>query len=62
MCLGVPDADVPQVKAWAGNRIKLYYGRPTAEEQIAMTEESSALLALCRRPGGRRKRVIRRTT
>jgi hypothetical protein len=36
--LGVPDADVPQVKAWAGNRIKLYYGRPTAGEQIAMTE------------------------
>ena len=36
--LGVPDADVPQVKAWAGNRIKLYYGRPTAEEPIAMTE------------------------
>ncbi|MCB8959344.1 MAG: cytochrome P450 [Ardenticatenales bacterium] len=35
--LGVPAADVPQVKAWAGNRIKLYYGRPTAEEQIAMT-------------------------
>ena len=35
--LGVPDADVPQVKAWAGNRIKLYYGRPTADEQIAMT-------------------------
>ena len=35
--LGVPDADVPQVKAWAGNRIQLYYGRPTAEEQIAMT-------------------------
>ncbi|MCE2473338.1 MAG: cytochrome P450, partial [Anaerolineae bacterium] len=36
--LGVPDADVPQVKAWAGNRIKLYYGRPSAAEQIAMTE------------------------
>ena len=35
--LGVPDADVPQVKAWAGNRIKLYYGRPTADEQTAMT-------------------------
>ncbi len=35
--LGVPDADVPQVKAWAGNRIKLYYGRPSAAEQIAMT-------------------------
>ena len=36
--LGVPDADVPRVKAWAGNRIKLYYGRPSAAEQIAMTE------------------------
>ena len=36
--LGVPDADVPQVKAWAGNRIKLYYGKPTAAEQIEMTQ------------------------
>ncbi len=36
--LGVPAADVPQVKAWAGNRIKLYYGRPSAAEQIAMTK------------------------
>ena len=35
--LGVPDTDVPRVKAWAGNRIKLYYGRPSAEEQIEMT-------------------------
>ena len=26
--LGVPADDVPRVKAWAGNRIKLYYGRP----------------------------------
>ena len=36
--LGVPDADVPQVKAWAGNRIKLYYGLPSADEQIEMTQ------------------------
>ena len=36
--LGVPAADVPQVKAWAGNRIKLYYGRPSAAEQIALTK------------------------
>lgn len=36
--LGVPQVDVPQVKAWAGNRLKLYYGRPTADEQIAMTK------------------------
>ena len=26
------------MKAWAGNRIQLYYGRPTADEQIAMTQ------------------------
>ncbi|MYE27599.1 MAG: cytochrome P450, partial [Chloroflexi bacterium] len=37
--LGVPAADVPQVKAWAGNRIKLYYGRPSTAEQIEMTEK-----------------------
>ena len=37
--LGVPEADVPQVKAWAGNRIKLYYGRPTTEEQIELTRD-----------------------
>jgi cytochrome P450 len=36
--LGVPDEDVPQVKAWAGNRLKLYYGRPIPDEQIAMTK------------------------
>jgi hypothetical protein len=35
--LGVPAQDVPQVKAWAGNRIELYYGKPTPEQQIEMT-------------------------
>ena len=34
--LGVPDRDVAQVKAWAGNRIELYYGRPTAAEISAI--------------------------
>lgn len=37
--LGVPEADVPQVKAWAGSRIKLYYGRPSAAEQLEMTAD-----------------------
>ncbi len=37
--LGVPEADVPRVKAWAGNRIKLYYGKPSEQEQIAMTRQ-----------------------
>ena len=36
--LGVPEADVAQVKAWAGNRIKLYYGRPTSDEQVQLTK------------------------
>lgn len=36
--LGVPDEDVPQVKIWAGNRIKLFYGRPTEKEQIELTK------------------------
>ncbi|MEM7124918.1 MAG: cytochrome P450 [Chloroflexota bacterium] len=35
--LGVPEKDVPQVKKWADNRILLYYGRPSKEEQIEMT-------------------------
>lgn len=34
--LGVPAEDVPQVKAWAGNRLKLYYGRTTSDEQLEM--------------------------
>lgn len=36
--LGVPDEDVPQVKAWSDNRIELYYGRPTPQEQIERTK------------------------
>lgn len=36
--LGVPAADVPQVKAWSDNRIELYYGRPSAAEQLKRTE------------------------
>lgn len=38
LVLGVPDEDVPQVKAWADNRIELYYGRPTPNEQIERTK------------------------
>ena len=36
--LGVPDEDVPQVKAWSDNRVELYYGRPTPEEQVERTK------------------------
>ena len=36
--LGVPDEDVPQVKAWSDNRIELYYGRPIPQEQIERTK------------------------
>ncbi len=37
--LGVPKADVPQVKAWAGNRIQLYYGKPSPAEQSDMARD-----------------------
>jgi len=36
--LGVPDEDVPQIKEWSDNRIELYYGRPTPQEQIERTK------------------------
>ena len=36
--LGVPAEDVPQVKAWSDNRIELYYGRPTPEDQLERTK------------------------
>ena len=36
--LGVPDEDVPQVKAWSDNRVELYYGKPTAQDQIERTK------------------------
>ncbi|MFK7802278.1 MAG: cytochrome P450 [Anaerolineae bacterium] len=36
--LGVPEKDVPQVKEWSDNRIELYYGRPSADEQLKRTE------------------------
>ena len=36
--LGVPEADVPQIKRWSGNRIQLYYGRPTRDEQVELTQ------------------------
>ena len=36
--LGVPDEDVPQVKEWSDNRVELYYGRPTPQDQIERTK------------------------
>lgn len=38
LVLGVPPEDVPQVKEWSDNRIELYYGRPSAEEQLERTK------------------------
>ena len=60
--LGVPDADVAQVKAWAGNRIKLYYGRPSADEQIAMTENLVPFWRYVVDLVAEKNRDIRRTT
>ena len=32
--LGLPNEDFEQIKAWAGNRAQLTYGRPTADQQV----------------------------
>ena len=36
--LGVPDEDIPQVKAYADSRVVLLWGRPSEEEQIRLTQ------------------------
>lgn len=36
--LGIPDADVPQVKNYADSRVVLLWGRPTPEEQTRLTQ------------------------
>lgn len=36
--LGVPAQDVPKVKAWADSRVVLTWGRPSDEEQIALSQ------------------------
>jgi cytochrome P450 len=35
--LGIPDEDVPRVKAYADSRVVLLWGRPTAADQIRLT-------------------------
>ena len=35
--LGIPADDVPKVKKWADSRLVLTWGRPTEEEQVALT-------------------------
>lgn len=36
--IGIPDEDIPVVKNYADSRVVLLWGRPTAEEQIRLTE------------------------
>jgi cytochrome P450 len=36
--LGVPDEDVPNVKAYADSRVALLWGRPSEEEQTRLTQ------------------------
>lgn len=36
--LGVPAEDVPKVKEWAASRLVLTWGRPTEQEQVALTK------------------------
>jgi cytochrome P450 len=40
--LGVPDEDVPRVKAGAENRLLLMWGRPTEDEQVRLARGMAA--------------------
>lgn len=40
--LGVPDSDIPMVKAWCGPRVVLTYGDPSPEDQIRGAEVVAA--------------------
>ncbi|HEU5107011.1 MAG TPA: cytochrome P450, partial [Micromonosporaceae bacterium] len=36
--LGVPEPDVPQIKAWADGQIALVWGQPTPDEQVRLAQ------------------------
>src|SRR5439155_19005886 len=40
--LGIPDEDVPRVKAGAGSRLLLMWGRPTEDEQVRLAQGMAA--------------------
>jgi cytochrome P450 len=40
--LGIPDEDVPRVKAGAGSRLLLMWGRPSADEQVRLSQGMAA--------------------
>jgi cytochrome P450 len=40
--LGVPDDDVPRIKAWGGNRLLFMFGRQDPDEQVRVAEGMAA--------------------
>ncbi|MGH9039283.1 MAG: cytochrome P450 [Acidimicrobiia bacterium] len=46
--LGIPDEDVPRIKAWGEDRLKLIWGRPeTEEEQTLLTRRTVEFWRYC---------------
>jgi hypothetical protein len=45
--LGIPEGDVPHVKAWAEDRLTLIWGRPRPEEQVALARRTVEFWHYC---------------
>ena len=46
--LGIPEGDVPQVKAWGEDRMKLIWGRPDPDEQHRLVRTTVEFWRYCR--------------
>jgi cytochrome P450 len=46
--LGIPEADVPQIKAWGEDRMQLIWGRPVADEQQGLVQTTVDFWRYCR--------------
>ncbi len=47
--LGVPDADVPRIKAWSDGQIALVWGRPSPAEQVRLAQDLLEFWRYCQR-------------
>ncbi len=47
LILGIPDADVPKIKAWADNRLLMTFGRLDEQQQLRCAEDMLAYWHYC---------------
>ena len=57
--LGFPEEDFEQIKAWAGNRAQLTYGRLTADEQVQAARDVVDFWRFCDQFVARRAEDLR---